>query len=108
MQTTSYNLLRGYSTNTNAFLSNGKKLRNRILNHEFSLVYLTASRRKDNVPTPGIPTDGDINESAADENSVVCLVGAGIVDRNRNGPCTPYNTEDKCIIIGIINTVNPE
>lgn len=73
-----------------------------------SLILLAISKSKDNVPTPGIPTDGDIKESAADENSVVCLVGAGIVDRNRNGPCTSYNTEEKCIIIGIVKTINPD
>lgn len=60
------------------------------------------------MPEAGIPADRDIKESAADENRVICLVSAGIVDRYSNGSRTTSYTEDKSTIIGIINTANSD
>lgn len=60
------------------------------------------------MPEAGIPAYRDIKQAAADENSVIWLIGTEIVDGY--GKCfrAAYYTEDQSVIVGIVNTINPD
>jgi hypothetical protein len=49
-----------------------------------------------------------MKESTAYEDSVICLVGVGIVDGYGKCFSAAYDTEDKSVIVRIVNTVNPD
>lgn len=60
------------------------------------------------MPENGIPTNGDIKDSAVNESSFICLIGTEIVDEYDQGFRAIYNAEDENCIVDCVNTINPD